>query len=98
VDSGAYRRILEGEYPRRDDDPTASVSADVKAAAESYRESFRRSHDPLVNLQRRLGDGGLGEWVNSGAGRVRDWVSGAARGRRGPGPRPGADGEERPQP
>jgi Zn-dependent protease with chaperone function len=94
VDSGAYRRILEGDYPRRDDDSTASVSADVKAAAESYRESFRRSQDPLVNLLRRLGDGGVGEWVGFGAGRVRDWMTGAARGRRAPGP----DSEPEPGP
>ena len=92
VDSGAYRRILEGDYPRREDDSTASMTADVKAAAESYRESFRRSQDPLVNLLRRLGDGGLSEWVGSGAGRVRDWMSGAARGRRGAAGESGSDG------
>jgi Zn-dependent protease with chaperone function len=92
VDSGAYRRILEGEYPRRDDDTAASMSSDVKAAAESYRESFRRSQDPLVNLLRRLGDGGVGEWVGSGAGRVRDWMTGAGRGRRGPEPSEPGDG------
>jgi hypothetical protein len=96
VDSGAYRRILEGDYPRRDDDATASMSADVKAAAESYRESFRRSQDPLVNLLRRLGDGGVGEWVGSGAGRVRDWMSGAGRGRRASEPEAGTDGEPPP--
>jgi Zn-dependent protease with chaperone function len=92
VDSGAYRRILEGDYPRREDDATASVSGDVKAAAESYRESFGRSQDPLVNLLRRLGDGGVGDWVGGGAGRVRDWMTGAARGRRPPEPGTGTDG------
>jgi Zn-dependent protease with chaperone function len=66
VDSGAYRRILEGDYPRRDDDSTASMSADVKAAAESYREQFRRSEDPLTKLVRK-------------AGGVRDWMSGGQR-------------------
>lgn len=88
VDSGDYRRILEGDYPRREDDATASVSADVKAAADAYRESFQRSQDPLANLLRRLGDGGVGDWVGNSAGRVRDWVSGAGRGRPGPEPTP----------
>jgi Zn-dependent protease with chaperone function len=84
TDSGAYQRILAGDYPRRDDDRTASMNADVKAAAEEYRESFRRSEDPLMNLLRRLGEGatGVGEWVGGGVGRVRDWTgraTGAAR-------------------
>jgi Zn-dependent protease with chaperone function len=65
IDSGAYGRILGGDYPRRDDDATASTSADVKAAAESYRQAFADSSDPLVSLVRRLG---------SGASRLRDWI------------------------
>ena len=52
VDSGEYGRILAGEYPRRGDDRTASVSADVKAAAESYREEFTRTQDPLISTLR----------------------------------------------
>jgi Zn-dependent protease with chaperone function len=81
IDSGAYARILAGDYPRRDDDATASMSADAKAAADSYREAFSRSQDPLVSLLRRLGDGanGVGEWVGAGAGRVRDWMGNANR-------------------
>lgn len=81
VDSGAYQRILSGEYPRREDDATASVSEDVKQAAESYRESFARSEDPLFKLLRRIGGGAgdVGSWVGSGAGRVRDWMSAAGR-------------------
>jgi hypothetical protein len=80
TDSGVYQRILSGEYPRRDDDSTASVTADVKEAAEEYRQTFRRSEDPLVGLLRRFGDGaaGVGEWLGSGVGRVRDWTSRAA--------------------
>jgi Zn-dependent protease with chaperone function len=65
IDSGAYGRILGGDYPRRDDDATASASADVKAAAESYRQAFADSADPLVSLVRRVG---------SGATRLRDWI------------------------
>ncbi len=81
VDEGAYQRILAGDYPRRDDDSTASVSADAKEAAEEYRRAFARSEDPLAGLVRRFGEGaaGVGEWVGSGAGRVRDWWAGATR-------------------
>nr|MDT0662325.1 M48 family metallopeptidase [Micromonospora sp. DSM 115978] len=80
VDSGAYQRVLSGDYPRREDDGMTSVSAEVKAAAESYREAFGRSQDPLVGLLRRLGDGAsdLGEWVGGGAGRARSWMAAAS--------------------
>ncbi|HEY7223529.1 MAG TPA: M48 family metallopeptidase [Micromonosporaceae bacterium] len=76
IDSGVYGRILSGDYPRRDDDRTASTTADVKAAAESYRQAFADSSDPLMSLLRRLGGGasGLSEWVGAGANRVRDWM------------------------
>lgn len=76
VDSGAYGRILAGEYPRRDDDRTASLSADVKEAAETYRQAFAESQDPLMALLRRAGGGaaGLGEWLGDGAARLRDWL------------------------
>jgi Zn-dependent protease with chaperone function len=81
VDSGAYQRILSGDYPRRADDGTASMTEDVKQAADSYRESFARSEDPLFKLLRRVagGAGDLGGWVGSGAGRVRDWMATAGR-------------------
>jgi len=38
----------------------------VKEAADSYRDAFRRSQDPLTGLLRRMSDG---------ASRVRDWVT-----------------------
>ncbi|QSB13686.1 M48 family metallopeptidase [Natronosporangium hydrolyticum] len=81
LDSGAYQRILAGEYPLREDDATASMTEDVKQAADSYRESFTRSEDPLFKLLRRVGDGAtdLGAWVGSGAGKVKDWMSAAGR-------------------
>jgi Zn-dependent protease with chaperone function len=78
IDSGEYQRILAGEYLRRDDPRASSVREDVKAAADSYRETFARSQDPLVSLLRRLG-GGAGDWVGGGAGRVRDWMAGGGR-------------------
>jgi hypothetical protein len=88
IEEGGYQRVLSGDYPRRDDDASASLSDDVKAAADAYRSSFSRSQDPLVGLLRKLGDGasGMGEWVGAGAGRVRDWMGGGA------GRRPGTNG------
>jgi len=78
IDEGHYGRILAGDYPRRDSDRDASVSSDAKAAADSYRDEFRRSQDPLVGLLRKLGDGasGVGDVVGAGASRVRGWMGG----------------------
>jgi Zn-dependent protease with chaperone function len=79
IDEGDYGRILAGEYPRRDDDSSASVTEEIKAAAASYREAFGRTQDPLVGLLRRLGDGAtdVGEWVGGQAGRARTWFNAA---------------------
>jgi Zn-dependent protease with chaperone function len=78
IDDGDYGRVLAGDYPRRDTDRDASVGGDAKAAADSYRDSFKRSQDPLVGLLRKLGDGtsGVGDVVGAGASRVRGWMGG----------------------
>ena len=55
VDNGDYSRILAGDYPRREDDGSASMSAEARRAAESYKESFARSQDPLVKILTDLG-------------------------------------------
>jgi hypothetical protein len=92
IDSGAYARILGGDYPRRDGDGDASVTEDVKAAADSYRESFNSSQDPLAGLLRKLG-GGANDLAGFAARGARSWASGAGRNRRAedePGPPPGA--------
>lgn len=90
VDSGAYGRVLAGDYPRREDDRGARLGDDVKAAAASYRATFQESQDPLMSLLRGIGDGAgdLGGWVGAGAGWVRDW----ARGGRGSGEAPPGGG------
>jgi hypothetical protein len=76
VASGEYTRILAGDFPGRDGDGNASVTADVKAAASSYRESFSTSQDPLVSLVRRVGGGAadLGGWAGEQAGKARAWA------------------------
>ncbi len=62
--SGAYQRILDGDYPRRDGDRGASVSDEVRDAARAYQESWNRSEDPLIGMLR----GGLGNIARTGAG------------------------------
>ncbi len=78
IDSGEYARILEGDYPRRDSDGDASVTEDVKAAADSYRQTFSTSEDPLIGLVRKLG-GGAADLAGSAARGARDWASGSGR-------------------
>ena len=81
VDSGEYNRIVEGDYPRRDGDGNASVTDDVKAAAEHYRESFNTSEDPLAGLLRKVG-GGAADLAGSAARGARNWANNAGRDRR----------------
>jgi Zn-dependent protease with chaperone function len=64
VESGAYERILSGDYPRRDDDRNASFSDEMRNAAKAYQESWSRSEDPLIGMVR----GGLGNAARAGAG------------------------------
>jgi Zn-dependent protease with chaperone function len=78
IDSGDYARIIGGDYPRRDGDGNASITDDVKAAANSYRETFANSQDPLVNLLRKVGDGAA-DLAGSAARGARDWASGRGR-------------------
>ncbi|MEV6494798.1 M48 family metallopeptidase [Actinoplanes sp. NPDC051633] len=78
IDSGEYAAILGGDYPRRDGDGNASVTEDVKAAANSYRETFNTSQDPLVGLLRKLGDGAA-DLAGSAARGARNFGSKGAR-------------------
>jgi Zn-dependent protease with chaperone function len=70
VDSGAYQSILDGEYPRRDTDSDASVSEEARNAANSYKESWERSSDPLSNTIKDI----FGGAANAG-GRLFDTVA-----------------------
>ena len=78
IDSGVYARILEGDYPRRDSDGDASVTDDVKAAANSYRDTFSTSQDPLVGLLRKFGDGAA-DLAGSATRGARSWAEGRGR-------------------
>ena len=56
VASGEYERILAGDYPRRDDDRTASVGEEMRNAAKAYQDSWNRSEDPLIGMVRGAAD------------------------------------------
>jgi Zn-dependent protease with chaperone function len=79
VSEGEYEAILGGDYPRREDDADASVREEVKAAAQSYSDSWGRSSDPLMGLVKgfaetaagaggKLFDGLFGKPGNGGTG------------------------------
>jgi Zn-dependent protease with chaperone function len=56
---GEYADILAGNYPRRDDDASASVGDEVRNAAKSYQDSWNRSADPLVGAVRGVASGAM---------------------------------------
>ena len=56
--NGEYEAILSGDYPRRDTDRDAKFTDEVRNAANSYRESWNRSEDPLAGIFRGVADTG----------------------------------------
>ena len=52
IDSGAYARVMTGEYPRRSEDSSASAREAAKDAFDSYTEGIRSSSDPLMGKVR----------------------------------------------
>jgi Zn-dependent protease with chaperone function len=54
-DSGAYERILGGDYHQRGE-PAAPYREDVDAAARSYRESARETFGPAAGAARKVVD------------------------------------------
>jgi predicted Zn-dependent protease len=55
---GSYESILAGDYPRRENDGDASVTDEVRNAANSYRDSWARSEDPLAGILRGVAETG----------------------------------------
>ncbi|MFC6061893.1 M48 family metallopeptidase [Streptomyces ochraceiscleroticus] len=87
-----YQRIMEGHYPRRDEDKDTSVSDSFKESATHYADSVRNSKDPLMGLVRDIA-GGAGDL----GGKLRDTVFGSGRAGGAGRPDPGqsdADGPE----
>ncbi|MGD9482987.1 M48 family metallopeptidase [Streptomyces sp. TRM70308] len=69
-----YQRLMDGHYPRRDEDKDTSVSDSLRESAQHYRESVKTSKDPLMGLVRDVA-GGAGDL----GGRLRDFATGGTR-------------------
>lgn len=69
-----YQRILEGHYPRRDEDGGVSVSGSVKESAGHYARTVKESTDPLMRLVSDVASG-AGEL----GGKLRDLATGRVR-------------------
>ncbi|MEU3945492.1 M48 family metallopeptidase [Streptomyces sp. NPDC029526] len=65
-----FQRIMDGHYPRRDEDGDASVRDSWRESASSYAGEVRNSKDPLMKLVNDIagGAGDLGERVRRGFG------------------------------
>ena len=68
--SSEYTDILAGNYPRREDDHTASFSDTAKEAARSYKKRIDESTDPLVGAVRNVGS-----TIGSAADSFVDWLN-----------------------
>lgn len=66
VDTGGYGRVLSGNYPRREDDESASIADEFGEATRHYKDSFDQSDDPLI------------KGIRDGLGGVVDGVGRAA--------------------
>jgi Zn-dependent protease with chaperone function len=71
-----YQRIMDGHYPRRDEDKDTSVTDSLKESAGHYADHVKNSKDPLMGLIRDIssGAGDLG-------GKLRDRFTGAGSSR-----------------
>ena len=74
VDAGDYTRILSGDYPRREDDDTATVTDAARDAADSYTETFRQSQDAVGKLVHDVAGffGSAKLWIDEQLRRNRD--------------------------
>ncbi|KUP96724.1 M48 family metallopeptidase [Thermobifida cellulosilytica] len=70
ISDGDYRRILDGDYPRRDTDTDARIGEEARRAAQSYREAWERTSDPLVGTLRDV----VGTAASTG-GKIFDTVA-----------------------
>ncbi|WP_263170490.1 M48 family metallopeptidase [Streptomyces sp. SCSIO ZS0520] len=70
-----FQRIMDGHYPKRDEDKDASVSDSFRASAAHYANDIKSSKDPLMKLVTDLA-GGAGDL----GGKVRDKFTGGGRG------------------
>ncbi|MFE9921205.1 M48 family metallopeptidase [Streptomyces sp. NPDC005774] len=81
-----YQRVMEGHYPRRDEDKDASVRDSWRDSASSYAGDVKNSKDPLMKLVSDIagGAGDLGGRVRRGFGGFTSSGPGSAQGPGGP--------------
>ena len=60
--SEEYAARMAGDYPRRDTDPDASFTDEVKAAAGAYKDAVASSRDPLARLVTAAGGAVSNGW------------------------------------
>lgn len=63
IESGEYQSILDGNYPRREDDAQSSTREAWRETVNTYADGFKASADPLA------------EWVKATGGDVRKSAS-----------------------
>ena len=80
VSEGEYEAILDGDYPRREDDEDTSVGEEMKAGAKSYQDSWSRSADPLMGMVK-----GFAETAAGAGGKLFDGLFGRPPGNGGTG-------------
>ncbi|MCQ8827632.1 M48 family metallopeptidase [Streptomyces malaysiensis] len=73
-----YQRLMDGHYPRRDEDKDTSVSDSIRESANHYAESVRSSKDPLFAFVRDVA-GGAGDLGS----KLRDRFTGGGGARHG---------------
>ncbi|MFD7499760.1 M48 family metallopeptidase [Streptomyces sp. NPDC059850] len=69
-----FQRLMDGHYPRRDEDKDTSVGDSFRESASHYAESVRTSKDPLIAFVRDVA-GGAGDL----GGKLRDRFTGGGR-------------------
>ncbi|GAA4959802.1 hypothetical protein GCM10023238_28340 [Streptomyces heliomycini] len=95
-----FQRIMDGHYPRREEDKDASVRDSWRDSASSYADEVRNSKDPLMKLVSDIA-GGAGDLGGAGPPRLRRFhVPGAEAAEAGtgePGAASGTEGDEPPR-
>ncbi|WP_374773929.1 M48 family metallopeptidase [Streptomyces sp. NBC_01310] len=74
-ESRDYQRIMDGHYPRREEDKDTSVTDSFRESAAHYADSVRTSKDPLFKL---VGD--IAGGASDLGGKLRDKFTGAGAG------------------
>ncbi|MEW2524887.1 M48 family metallopeptidase [Streptomyces sp. NPDC047071] len=83
-----YQRLMDGHYPRRQDDKDTSVSDSFRQSASSYADTVRNSKDPLMKLVTDIA-GGAGDLGGKLRGRFTGQGGGSSERPGGTGPAEG---------